>query len=152
MKKMNRKGFTIVELVIVIAVIAILAGVLIPTFSGIIQKANDSAILQEAKNLYTSYMAAVDYAAGESAETTAYIKVEKSNEAFYVKVEGASVKETIYTETEVEEAMIGKILIEKEESVDGVAWERVYCAQETDHDYSNGFCSKCTKAAPVVDG
>ena len=42
----NRKGFTIVELVIVIAVIAILAAVLIPTFSGVIQKANESSSLQ----------------------------------------------------------------------------------------------------------
>ena len=44
----NRKGFTIVELVIVIAVIAILAAVLIPTFSGVIQKANASAAQQQA--------------------------------------------------------------------------------------------------------
>ena len=33
----SRKGFTIVELVIVIAVIAILAAVLIPTFSSLIK-------------------------------------------------------------------------------------------------------------------
>ena len=39
MKRNNKKGFTIVELVIVIAVIAILAAVLIPTFSSIIKKA-----------------------------------------------------------------------------------------------------------------
>jgi prepilin-type N-terminal cleavage/methylation domain-containing protein len=44
----NNKGFTIVELVIVIAVIAILAAVLIPTFSGVIQKANASAAQQQA--------------------------------------------------------------------------------------------------------
>ena len=44
----NRKGFTIVELVIVIAVIAILAAVLIPTFSGVISKANQSAAQQTA--------------------------------------------------------------------------------------------------------
>ena len=44
----NRKGFTIVELVIVIAVIAILAAVLIPTFSGIVSKANQSAAQQTA--------------------------------------------------------------------------------------------------------
>jgi type IV pilus assembly protein PilA len=52
MRKNNRKGFTIVELVIVIAVIAILAGVLIPTFASIISKANESKALQEAQNAY----------------------------------------------------------------------------------------------------
>ena len=52
MKKLNKKGFTIVELVIVIAVIAILAAVLIPTFSGIIKKANQSAVQQTAAALY----------------------------------------------------------------------------------------------------
>ncbi|MBE6942693.1 MAG: prepilin-type N-terminal cleavage/methylation domain-containing protein [Ruminococcaceae bacterium] len=52
----NRKGFTTVELVIVIAVIAILATVLIPTFSGLIGKANDSKALQEAKNAHTNYL------------------------------------------------------------------------------------------------
>ena len=46
----NKKGFTIVELVIVIAVIAILAAVLIPTFSGVIGKANISARTQEFTN------------------------------------------------------------------------------------------------------
>jgi len=46
----NKKGFTIVELVIVIAVIAILAAVLIPTFSGVVSKANDSSALQTAQN------------------------------------------------------------------------------------------------------
>ena len=52
MKKMNKKGFTIVELVIVIAVIAILAAVMIPTFGGIIKKANKSAAEQGATSAY----------------------------------------------------------------------------------------------------
>lgn len=57
MKKTNKKGFTIVELVIVIAVIAILAAVLIPTFSNVVEKANKNAALQEARNLYTQIFA-----------------------------------------------------------------------------------------------
>lgn len=48
--KNNKKGFTIVELVVVIAVIAILAAVLIPTFSSITNSARESAALQEAKS------------------------------------------------------------------------------------------------------
>ena len=55
-KKNNRKGFTIVELVIVIAVIAILAAVLIPTFGNVIDNANRTAAVQEAKNLHTEYV------------------------------------------------------------------------------------------------
>jgi len=50
MKK--RKGFTIVELVIVIAVIAVLAAVLIPTFSSVTEKAKHSALISNAKNAY----------------------------------------------------------------------------------------------------
>ena len=56
MKKMNKKGFTIVELVIVIAVIAILAAVMIPTFSGVVESANESKTLQDAKNAYTQLL------------------------------------------------------------------------------------------------
>ncbi len=47
----KRKGFTTVELVIVIAVIAILAAALIPTFAGLIDNANHSADLQDANKL-----------------------------------------------------------------------------------------------------
>ena len=42
-KKKKQNGFTIVELVIVIAVIGILAAVLIPTFSNLVKKAKESA-------------------------------------------------------------------------------------------------------------
>ena len=57
MKKTNKKGFTIVELVIVIAVIAILSAVLIPTFSNITKKAKESSAIQAATNATTSYLA-----------------------------------------------------------------------------------------------
>ena len=55
MKKLNKKGFTIVELVIVIAVIGILSAVLIPTFSNLTEKANESAALQAVNNEYKAW-------------------------------------------------------------------------------------------------
>ena len=39
MKKLNKKGFTLTEMIVVIAIIGILAGVLIPTITGYIKKA-----------------------------------------------------------------------------------------------------------------
>ena len=50
----NKKAFTVVELVIVIAIIAILAAVLIPTFASIIKKANISKDQQLIRNLNTA--------------------------------------------------------------------------------------------------
>ena len=55
-QKNNRKGFTIVELVIVIAVIGILATVLVPSFGDVISSAKESAAKQGAKNAYTTYL------------------------------------------------------------------------------------------------
>ena len=60
MRNTNKKGFTIVELVIVVAVIAILAAVLIPTFSGIIKKAQLSSDQQAVRNLNTALATSVD--------------------------------------------------------------------------------------------
>ena len=48
--KKSRNAFTIVELVIVIAVISILAAVLIPTFAFMIKRAEESRDLQESEN------------------------------------------------------------------------------------------------------
>ena len=74
MKKLNKKGFTIVELVIVIAVIAILAGVLIPTFAGVIEKAETSNALQEAKNAYTEDLITADGQVENFADATLTFK------------------------------------------------------------------------------
>ena len=72
-KKNNRKGFTIVELVIVIAVIAILATVLVPTFGNVISDAKNSALLQEIKNEHTNYT--VKYAKEDTYTDEVYILI-----------------------------------------------------------------------------
>lgn len=65
MKNTKKRGFTIVELVIVIAVIAILAAVLVPTFANVVTKAKKSAAMQDARSAWTAYL--VDLADGGNA-------------------------------------------------------------------------------------
>lgn len=76
--KNNKKGFTIVELVVVIAVIAILAAVLIPTFSSITNSARESAAMQEAKSGMDSVLALTQ---GTMPEDSAFVVAESNNDA-----------------------------------------------------------------------
>ena len=93
MKKMNKKGFTIVELVIVIAVIAILAAVMIPTFGGIIEKAQKSSAQQEAAALYKQAIA-LDLADGTQDGEDASIT---GNDKSITTIEGKTVTYTVDT-------------------------------------------------------
>ncbi|MHB1315053.1 MAG: prepilin-type N-terminal cleavage/methylation domain-containing protein [Christensenellales bacterium] len=56
MKKIrkNKKGFTLVEIIIVIAIIAILAAILIPTMSGYITAAEDQQYIANARAAYVA--------------------------------------------------------------------------------------------------
>lgn len=92
MKRNNKKGFTIVELVIVIAVIAILSAVMIPTFSGIVEKANKSAAQQEANNIYKNYLIDHDYTAVDLEDVDGYVA---SGDYFFAIVDGQFQEEAL---------------------------------------------------------
>lgn len=92
----NKKGFTIVELVIVIAVIAILAAVLIPTFSSITQSAKESAAMQQAKSGLNGVLALTSgsmpsgtiFAVNDDDDTTADYLYEYNNNKLQLKASG----------------------------------------------------------------
>ena len=52
-KQKNQKGFTLIELMIVIAIIGILAAIAIPQFSKYRAKSYNAASLSDSKNLKT---------------------------------------------------------------------------------------------------
>ena len=65
MKNMNKKGFSIVEVVVVMAVIAILAALVVPSAICMFDRARVSNDRQEARNTYSYYLQLVDYVDGE---------------------------------------------------------------------------------------
>lgn len=79
--KNRKKGFTIVELVIVIAVIGILSAILIPTFAGLTKNAQEKALQEGLRNSYVAY--SVDYADQEGyvSEENAYLSASESASA-----------------------------------------------------------------------
>ena len=87
MIKKFKKAFTITELVIVIAVIAILAAVLIPTFSTVISKANESAAMQECRNEWSNM--SVEVLTEENAPDGYMFKINKGGDPYYFVVIGS---------------------------------------------------------------
>jgi prepilin-type N-terminal cleavage/methylation domain-containing protein len=79
--KNKKRGFTIVELVIVIAVIGILSAVLIPTFSGLVAKANLANDNVLVRNINTQ-LAAAEIKDGKN--VTMYDALQDAKEAGYL--------------------------------------------------------------------
>lgn len=57
MKKLNNKGFSLVELIIVIAIMVILVAVLSPVFSKYVERSRKSTDVQSASNLASVFQA-----------------------------------------------------------------------------------------------
>lgn len=73
--KKNKKGFTLVELIVVLVILAILIALLLPALTGYIDKANEKKIAVEARAIFTAAqtLASEEYAANLPVADRVYV-------------------------------------------------------------------------------
>lgn len=71
-KTLGNKGFSLVELIVVIAIMAVLMGVLAPTLIGNIEKSRESKDLTNLDTIYNAVNVAVSTESGAAAVKTTY--------------------------------------------------------------------------------
>ena len=101
MKKRNQKGFTIMEMLIVVAIIAVLVAIAIPTFNSALTKSKEAADVANIRAAYAEMM--MEYMMDDKKLTVEEIKTELKPLNFdgdaYLKVDTNSIT---YTATKLE--------------------------------------------------
>ena len=69
-KKNNNKGFTLVELIVVLVILAILAAILVPALLGYIDRAKQQQVVLNARSAYTAAQAELTSRYAKDKDTT----------------------------------------------------------------------------------
>lgn len=88
----NRKGFTLVELIVVLVILAVLAALLVPALTGYIDKANKQAVIAETRSCVMAAQTLADEAYGKTVakDGTATVSApDKKKVAELAEVDGA---------------------------------------------------------------
>ena len=118
MKKLkNSKGFTLMEMLIVVAIIAILVAIAIPTFTKQLEKAREATDMANLRSAYAEVMAAALTSGDEADGTIGNTGVVKAGNVFSKTVE-ATQKQAGW---EGDDPVIGSVTVSKT-VLDGANW------------------------------
>lgn len=73
LKNNNKKGFTLVELIVVLVILAILAALLIPALTGYIDKAKEKNVIAKTRQIVMASQTLLDEAYGKKKKSTTTI-------------------------------------------------------------------------------
>lgn len=93
LKKMNKKGFTLAELLIVVAIIAVLVAISIPIFSAQLEKAKEATDMANIRSAYAEVVA--NYLGDSTKDYTISVNL-KSDKNDYVSDENAEIAGVLY--------------------------------------------------------
>lgn len=107
--KENKKGFTLAELLIVVAIIAVLVAISIPIFSSQLEKARESTDLANIRAAYAEISAAAltEDAAPTNTTTTTFVREGNENAYVYTATVKLGQKEAGWKTTDADKAIAG---------------------------------------------
>ena len=108
--KSSKKGFTLVELIVVLVILAVLAAMLVPALVGYIDRAKKEKEFQAASTVYTAAQALATEAYGKGDTAPATIDVGDIEELTGIKVKSVTV--SYGSGTDIATYTIEKILVE----------------------------------------
>ena len=139
LKKNDKKGFTLVELIVVLVILAILAALLVPALTGYIDRAKRKAIVAETRQAVMAAQTLVDEEYAKLSAGADTIKLGSGAEAGVTYISYDKVKELAEVKGEITDSTVTKGVVKKLVYTEGgktCTYEPDATGTTTDGDYN----------------